>query len=34
MVSEQNNTREALIKVLKKHWGFDEFRDSQNPSAF
>ena len=29
MVSEQNNTREALIKVLKKHWGFDEFRDSQ-----
>ena len=29
MVSEQNNTREALIKVLKKYWGFDEFRDSQ-----
>ena len=29
MVREQNNTREALIKVLKKHWGFDEFRDSQ-----
>ena len=29
MVSEQNNTREALIKVLKKHWCFDEFRDSQ-----
>ena len=29
MVGEQNNTREALIKVLKKYWGFDEFRDSQ-----
>ena len=29
MVSEQNNTREALIKALKKYWGFDEFRDSQ-----
>ena len=29
MVREQNNTREALIKVLKKYWGFDEFRDSQ-----
>jgi len=29
MVSEQNNNREALIKVLKKYWGFDEFRDSQ-----
>ena len=29
MVSEQNNNREALIKLLKKYWGFDEFRDSQ-----
>ena len=29
MVSEQNNNREALINVLKKYWGFDEFRDSQ-----
>ena len=29
MVSEQNNNGEALIKVLKKYWGFDEFRDSQ-----
>ena len=29
MVGEQNNTREALIKVLKKYWGFGEFRDSQ-----
>ena len=29
MVSEQNNNTEALIKLLKKYWGFDEFRDSQ-----
>ena len=29
MVSEQNNNREALINVLKKYWGFNEFRDSQ-----
>ena len=29
MVSEQNNSREELINVLKKYWGFDEFRDSQ-----
>ena len=29
MVSEQNNNREALINVLKKYWGFDEFRDLQ-----
>ena len=29
MLSEQNNNREALINVLKKYWGFDEFRDSQ-----
>ena len=29
MVIEQNNNREALIKVLKKYWSFDEFRDSQ-----
>ena len=29
MVIEQNNNREALINVLKKYWGFDEFRDSQ-----
>tara|TARA_A200000113_G_scaffold221926_1_gene234656 strand:- start:1806 stop:3722 length:1917 start_codon:yes stop_codon:yes gene_type:complete len=29
VVSEQNNNREALINVLKKYWGFDEFRDSQ-----
>ena len=29
MVREQNNNREALINVLKKYWGFDEFRDSQ-----
>ena len=29
MVSEQNNNREVLINVLKKYWGFDEFRDSQ-----
>ena len=29
MLSEQNNNREALIKLLKKYWGFDEFRDSQ-----
>ena len=29
MVSEQNNNKDALIKVLKKYWGFEEFRDSQ-----
>jgi ATP-dependent DNA helicase RecQ len=29
VVSEQNNNREALINVLKKYWGFNEFRDSQ-----
>tara|TARA_B100000768_G_scaffold181461_1_gene204550 strand:+ start:1420 stop:3336 length:1917 start_codon:yes stop_codon:yes gene_type:complete len=29
MVIEQNNNREALIKLLKKYWGFDAFRDSQ-----
>jgi ATP-dependent DNA helicase RecQ len=29
VVSEQNNNREALINVLKKYWGFDEFRDLQ-----
>ena len=29
MESEQNNNREALINVLKKYWGFEEFRDSQ-----
>jgi ATP-dependent DNA helicase RecQ len=29
VLSEQNNNREALINVLKKYWGFDEFRDSQ-----
>jgi len=29
MVSKQNNNREALINVLKKYWGLDEFRDSQ-----
>ena len=29
MVSEQNNNREALINVLKKYWGFDEFRELQ-----
>ena len=29
MLSKQNNNREALIKLLKKYWGFDEFRDSQ-----
>ena len=29
MVSDQNNNREALINVLKKYWGFDEFRDLQ-----
>ena len=29
MVSEQNNNKDALINVLKKYWGFEEFRDSQ-----
>ena len=29
MVSEQNNNKDELIKVLKKYWGFEEFRDSQ-----
>jgi hypothetical protein len=29
VVSEQNNNKDALIKVLKKYWGFEEFRDSQ-----
>jgi len=29
VVSEQNNNKDALINVLKKYWGFDEFRDSQ-----
>ena len=29
MVSEQNNNKDALINVLKKYLGFDEFRDSQ-----
>ena len=29
MESKQNNNREALINVLKKYWGFEEFRDSQ-----
>jgi ATP-dependent DNA helicase RecQ len=29
VVSEQNNNREALINVLKKYWGFDEFRELQ-----
>ena len=29
MVSEQNNNKDTLIKVLKKYWGFEEFRDSQ-----
>ena len=29
MVSEQNNNKDALINVLKKYWGFEDFRDSQ-----
>jgi ATP-dependent DNA helicase RecQ len=29
VVSEQNNNKDALINVLKKYWGFEEFRDSQ-----
>ena len=29
MVSEQNNNKDALINVLKKYWGFEEFRNSQ-----
>ncbi len=29
MVIDQDNNREALIKVLKKYWSFNEFRDSQ-----